>query len=991
MGQGESVRRHVKAVIVSSAFLLLTFAIGVGPAAAEAPVVSIEAPTSISYTSAHVSGKVDPRDLDTSYYFRYSSEPGNPFGWQYGSFQGPLSAGAGETAVSDDLAGLKAGTEYVVSLVAVNADGETPSAEPNPTFTTEPVAPAAVTIDPVTAVTASSAHFSGAIDPEAPLGDPAAFDVQWHFECTPACPGLEGFIAADSVDHTVEADASSLEPGTAYEVTLVAENAGGAASAGPETFTTDSTAPQILSTTASPLRTEATLGSSINPGGLETSYFFEFGPTDSYGQTTETKELDAGGKAVAVTATLFGLSPASGYHYRVVATNSVGTTQGPDQSFTTLSPAAEGGNCPNAAARSQQHATRLADCRAYELVSPAQKSGYPVGGQLLPNTSFAARADGDSAIYTGFYPLPGAKAGSWGGFRATRTSTGWQNEGLLAAPSGYQGPYNVLTGSIDGSLRGTTDDQATVVTFDTTTAPGGSLWLLRPDGTRQRIVDGSNTDGFLGGASAFGSGPGQPWLQAISGDGRHVVFTDSDALLPGLTSTGSDILYEWVDDGSNAGAGTLRVVNRTNSPTLELLGGGAAALGSNSSSPYSRLGYMEASRHAVSSDGSRIFFQTPTSTELSRTLGAGPIFLREDGAVTTEITAPEPGYSPSAPPTLYQYLDAAKDGSAAFFWANGDLTNGAPAGGGIYRFDVETGDLLFIDETNIFGIPPTAVASDDGSTLYYERTAFEIMAWRDGSTQLVSSGKLIYWGEGRETGEIFTTQGMLAGGACPSVGISPDGRYFAFTGGFGNPNGAFLFDADKGELTEVSASELGPADPAPVLFKWTCNTGEYARPMENRVMSDDGSFVFFDTTAALSPEDTNGTWDAYQWHNGQVTLLSPGVGRSPAGFVGTDATGHNAFITTEGSLAPQDVDTDFDIYDARVNGGFFVPPGPPGCDGETCQGAPATAPTPTRIGSAVTAAPQRQKHRKKKRKKRHRHHAGKAHGGSGRQQRANGR
>src|SRR5829696_6498002 len=226
---------------------------GVSLAAATAPAVSIDAPSGVSYTSAHLSGKVDPEDQDTYYYFQYTAEPANDWTWQWAGFDGSLPANSGEATVEGDLTGLKPSTEYSVRLVAENADGQTITPSPYPTFTTDAVGPAAVTIDAPTAITSSAAHFSGTIDPEAPAGSPAAFDVTWSFECTPACPGLAGgTIPADSDPHTVEADATGLKFGTAYEVTLVATNAGGSASAGPESFSTLTTAPQILGTEVTP-------------------------------------------------------------------------------------------------------------------------------------------------------------------------------------------------------------------------------------------------------------------------------------------------------------------------------------------------------------------------------------------------------------------------------------------------------------------------------------------------------------------------------------------------------------------------------------------------------------------------------------------------------------------------------------------------------------------------------------------------------------------
>jgi hypothetical protein len=82
----------------------------------------------------------------------------------------------------------------------------------------------------------------------------------------------------------------------------------------------------------------AALSGSVNPGGAPTSYHFEYGPTTAYGSTTSTTGAGAGTSALPAGATLGGLSAATTYHYRVVATNSGGVTKGGDRTFTTASP-----------------------------------------------------------------------------------------------------------------------------------------------------------------------------------------------------------------------------------------------------------------------------------------------------------------------------------------------------------------------------------------------------------------------------------------------------------------------------------------------------------------------------------------------------------------------------------------------------------------------------------------------------------------------------
>jgi hypothetical protein len=81
----------------------------------------------------------------------------------------------------------------------------------------------------------------------------------------------------------------------------------------------------------------ASLGGIVDAQGAPTSYHFEYGPTSAYGASTSAAATGSGG-IVEVAAFLSGLSAATTYHYRLVATNAGGVTKGADRTFTTASP-----------------------------------------------------------------------------------------------------------------------------------------------------------------------------------------------------------------------------------------------------------------------------------------------------------------------------------------------------------------------------------------------------------------------------------------------------------------------------------------------------------------------------------------------------------------------------------------------------------------------------------------------------------------------------
>src|SRR5205809_6785596 len=68
----------------------------------------------------------------------------------------------------------------------------------------------------------------------------------------------------------------------------------------------------------------------VNPNGAATTGYFELGTTTNYGNSTPTFNAGSGTGTVAALADFFGLLPNTLYHYRVVATNSFGTSFGLD-------------------------------------------------------------------------------------------------------------------------------------------------------------------------------------------------------------------------------------------------------------------------------------------------------------------------------------------------------------------------------------------------------------------------------------------------------------------------------------------------------------------------------------------------------------------------------------------------------------------------------------------------------------------------------------
>jgi hypothetical protein len=205
------------------------------------------------------------------------------------------------------------------------------------------------TTDPATAVGPASATVNGHLDP---AGAGATTDC--HFDYvdgtafqstgfagaqTAACAEGNAFSSASDVHAAI----SGLTPETTYHARLSVANANGTNAATEVTFTTPS-AVQITTGQASDRsQSTATLNGTLDPGGLPvTSCQFEYGSDTSYGTSVPCTEslatIGAGITDTSVTTHLSGLQTGSLYHYRLRASNGLGTTIGQDQTFVTRGP-----------------------------------------------------------------------------------------------------------------------------------------------------------------------------------------------------------------------------------------------------------------------------------------------------------------------------------------------------------------------------------------------------------------------------------------------------------------------------------------------------------------------------------------------------------------------------------------------------------------------------------------------------------------------------
>ena len=131
--------------------------------------------------------------------------------------------------------------------------------------------------------------------------------------------------------------------------------------------------------------TNAVLQASVNPNGLATTAWFQWGANSLYGNLTTATNAGSGAVAVPVNQLLNGLVGGVAYHYRAVATNSAGTARGADRFFGATFVLLNGSNLTNVASH-----TSFVDPGATAIFDPMATvaiSGHYAHGLALKATA----------------------------------------------------------------------------------------------------------------------------------------------------------------------------------------------------------------------------------------------------------------------------------------------------------------------------------------------------------------------------------------------------------------------------------------------------------------------------------------------------------------------------------------------------------------------------------------------------------------------------
>jgi hypothetical protein len=927
-----------------------------------------------THTSLSFQANYYPFGCETQWRFQYATSKNGP--WE------PVPGGSGSDAGNQDsvkaesgeVTGLSVETPYYVRFTVTDLV-ESPSEISGP-FETIPLRPEVEQERPaITAVSETSARAETSV-----LADGS--ETQWSYEFATsesgpwtAVPGASGTISTVEAEKAekeeggsqrylkASAELSGLQAGIFYFVRLSAKNKFGQSTSSVAGFQT--AGPPVAATFAvHAIHGEGmrVLGS-VRPDGYDTHYHFEYvtqgeWEKSGFAGAASTAEVDAGSggltgngfPTVLVWQDLAGLQAGESYRFRLVARSTASgnpVRMGAEQTLTVPTPAKPGPqeSCPNEALRSGPSA-HLPDCRAYEQVTPANKEG------ALDSFNYSISLPHTQVGEDGEHFLVQSAGTQWGaspdplvsGYFFTRTPTGWQM--TSARPAGEASPsfYKPLLLSADLTEIGleagwTTGGVNKSEDLEFKAGPvGGPYTAVAPLVPREDVEYE------------------KAWVAASAGGGKLILQTRDYQLLgrPTGTLSGND-LYEFA-------GGQLRQVNVTSSGSPISTCGARMVMGAE--------GYQEqaiggasgksSSSHAVSGDGSRVFFEDNCTHRL---------YMRVAGVETRDIGE-------------YHFLGANPEGTKLLLEKLSGETyeifsydTAAALAKHLLSTREQVGDPIVSEELTAFyfrseeSLTPDAppVASTSGS----EAAGGDLYRYDIASEKLG-----------------FVVQKQQDGGGAGGFSVSPDGRYFYFgsRGIAGVPGGgdlpgetkpaaqAYRYDSVEGVVQCMSCAS--PFDPEPKLDASFFPPESVVASIDGlpnpTVSSANGDYVFFNTAAALVPQDVDGevpptsqlspnadlyvsvSTDVYEWRKdgvdgcvrvqGCLALISTGRGGLKVELLGTTASGRDVFFTTHESLVPQDADKAGDVYDARIGGGVSPPaPGPVECEGDACS-TPASPP-----------------------------------------------
>lgn len=668
--------------------------------------------------------------------------------------------------------------------------------------------------------------------------------------------------------------------------------------------------------------------------------------------------------------------------------------------------AASAQSCPNETLRSELRSGQLPDCRAYELVTPTYKEGQTEGNSVFAISEDGAHMIASS--FGSFAGAEENRLGTqFQGdvYEFSRTESGWRASSLGPPSSVYlsKGMFDTSAdlsrslwelsghppvGSAEAEQPENPQNANSVADYYIESSRGAFMAVGRP--TPSPTVPNENEAIYLGGSEnlshvLFSTQPGFHWPFDETAYNSSPLYEYTGVEQPGET-------HEPALVGVEGGRGSDKLLSRcgTRLGSSEPTGGG---------SMY----------NAISAFGMRVFFTAVGTNEVSGCEGppVAELFAREElplvggelpAANMRTVAISEPSKEDcstcltgegSWAPAVFE--GASKDGSKVFFLTVQELLPGAK-GENLYEYDFDgpEGEKVTLvsggaqsENADVRGV---ARVSEDGSAVYFVATGRLSVALNQqgysaeaGQNNLYVYERNAYYPDGHISYVATLSPGDAGDWSQADfrpVLLSSDDHFLVFPSGedltHEGAHGAqiYQYDSQTGVLARASIGQGGYSDDGRMPVYGSAISGKlpigyaYSRndsptQVASILAPRDGA-VFFESADALTPQalddqpDELGepTPNIYEYRNGNIYLISDSrdisvVYSGPSvQLIGSSASGGDLFFGTSDPLMTQDADTQQDVYDARVEGGFPASTGAaPACEEENCSGALSQVPT----------------------------------------------
>jgi len=969
-------------------------------AGATPPTLTIDPPTEVEATSAIFHGSVDPNGgLETTAHFELSTDGGTT--WLRATPDVDVGKGDDPVPVDQAVTGLVPATEYSVRLVASKGFGNPDAFSPVLTFETESIPPTAVTLSTSVRGTTTASLFGRV--------NPSGQETTYFFEygLTEAygqrSPDTDGVIPAGGADKIVSTSISGLQPGTTYHYRIVAENPEGEVFGLDKTFTTQIAAPgparayemvtPPFKATRATVGTGGAVGNNANPGIPSPD-----GETMTWSTSLFPLTEDVASSADGDNRFIF--RTPTGWQWRTLNTVAAQEKDGSAPLLSKQDGRASSADLRTIAWTIENGELIPSSGSDYSLLY-TRRDGTGVKGFTPWITNTDTQQGGPDpkfveAILTNLalFNDAGTAMLRWGPYRelAEDPSTPEDDD-----PTGEQQGYASSSGRAIYLVRADDPDDLPGAPKDlvnecTGTIAGGDATIL-PTGPCEEgtVTDPKGANAGASPSTSFGSAPAYEsgFATALSNDGRRVFFQSPD-----VKGTVAAVPQLFVRQYDSNGEPTVRWISRPE-PGLPV----DVNRGANfqRASRDGRYVYFKTNARLVATDVSAPDSWDLYRYELPESLDADPAegtLTRISGGptgvgdpVVAELSATDPAGNGTGSPLRY----SSDDGRRAYFLTTSPIPGadttppaGVPDGPGGVRGNSKVRNLYLFDDSD--GSPTyTFIAQlpyKKGSSNINDPDSLNSCASSPGSYgpgQFQSNT-----GVNRIAGEFNCFRGTQSG---RDVAFFTRGQLTADD--TDEAGDIYVYSSEKDELTRISA-------PPPGQSAYKCLVGEngsgngfcnadfgvnvsgkdfngfgtggnldaaagWGRGGSYNVAEDANgrAYVFFATELSLIPEDTNGDyWDVYQWSEGSLSLISPGNTSDDSFYSGNSLDGQDVFMFTSARIDPREIDdSDFDIYDARIGGGFPYTAPPPPCDvlNDQCQPPASNAPPSTAPSTEIVS------------------------------------